>query len=757
MNSKEWQEALAWADRAGLTLVLRDAMRDTMPDPVRARVDRDAANNAERLRRIRSLHDSIAEWLSATDVEFLVLKGAVGQPNLGGILPESRVQYDIDLYCPPNSVERARDALLAQGYESLPGMEEFPTDHLPALIKKTGWQWRGDYFDPEIPVPIELHFRFWDEATERLAAPGVEEFWERRIGRALHGVDALGYAALHLLRHLLRGNVRAFHIYELACMLRARAHDPAFWENWRAWHPPALRRLEAVSFQLAQSWFEGAMAPEAQEEIEALPEPAKAWFEKFGTCPLANKEEIWLHLSLLESRREKLTVLRRRLLPARLPGPVDAVYVPESEMTWRRRAMKQIRYARFVASRAVHHAAALPRVLILVGGFGREFWTFLAAASLYNFGLFIFVLLYNLRLIDLGFHEDFLGAVSGAGTAGCLAGAIPAALLARRFGLRRTLLGCLGATGLIAALRALATAPVPLLALSFAGGLAFAIWAVAIAPTIAYAVPEKRRPAAFSVFFAIMIGIGTAGGWIGGRLPIWLHGKTAALLAGAGIAALSLWPASRLRPGPPPAPDARVYPRGAFLWKFLAPFALWRLATGSFNPFFNSYFARLHFSVERIGTVFSGAQAMQAVAVLAAPLLFRRAGLTGGIVWMMAATSLGLAGLAAEPPGAGAVLAYSMYMVFQWISEPGMNTLLMNGVQERERGGASALMYLAAFSADAVAAFAAGALVAKAGYGPVLGGAAALAGVAAALFHASLRERSARRSPVLPAVDSAPG
>ena len=38
-------------------------------------------------------------------------------------------------------------------------------------------------------------------------------------------------------------------------------------------------------------------------------------------------------------------------------------------------------------------------------------------------------------------------------------------------------------------------------------------------------------------------------------------------------------------------------------------------------------------------------------------------------------------------------------MAFQWMSEPGMNTLLMNRVEERERGGASAMMYLVAFSA----------------------------------------------------------
>ena len=58
-----------------------------------------------------------------------------------------------------------------------PAMEDFPTDHLPALIRKTGWEWRGDFFDPEIPTAIELHHRFWNSQFARLR--------RRRDGRVL--------------------------------------------------------------------------------------------------------------------------------------------------------------------------------------------------------------------------------------------------------------------------------------------------------------------------------------------------------------------------------------------------------------------------------------------------------------------------------------------------------------------------------------------------------------------------------------------
>jgi predicted MFS family arabinose efflux permease len=73
-------------------------------------------------------------------------------------------------------------------------------------------------------------------------------------------------------------------------------------------------------------------------------------------------------------------------------------------------------------------------------------------------------------------------------------------------------------------------------------------------------------------------------------------------------------------------------------------------------------------------------------------------------------------------------------MSFQWMSEPGLTTLLMDNVKEQERGGAAALNYLVSFSAQAVASAGAGLLLAKLGYGPVLAGAALLTGAAAALL-----------------------
>lgn len=714
-----------------------------MPPWVRDRIAGDAERNAIRAANIEELYRTLDCDLTGAKIEFVALKGithAVLMPD-----PPPRVQYDIDLFIPRIDVVRTQELLMDHGWKSIEGMDSFPTDHLPALVQETGWKWRGDFFDPGLPVSIDLHFQWWNSEIERLSTPGTELFWDRRVVRRVAGidlgmlspVDAAGYASLHLLRHLLRGSVMPFHVYEIARLLNSRADDRAFWSEWSESHSPQMRRLEAVVFRLAEAWFGCCVAAKVREEMESLPAGAERWFREYALSPAIaefrpNKDELWLHFSLLDSRLDCWRVAQRRLLPTNLP-PRLGLY-----------ALRRLR----------HHVVSLPRALATVtrwnwngSGLSPQFWWFVASASVFNFALFIFVLLYNLFLLDLGFREDFVGLVNGAMRAGSLAGTLPAAFVAHRLGLRKTLLLTIAGTAAAEFFRAVVGARLPLAALAFLSGAIFSIWAVILAPLIAGAVEEERRPAAFSVFFACMVAVGIAGNWLGGLLPVWIGSKRTVLLWSAALSAAAVLPALRLKPWPRAEAGSRVWPRSRFLAVYLVPFALWHLATGTFNPFNNVYFARLGFAVERIGNVFSIAQLVQVGALLLAPAIIRRAGLLGGIVVMMAATAFGLGGLAAQPSGNAAVIAYMAYMSFQWMSEPGLNTLLMNHIDERERSGASALNYLVAFGAQAVAAFGAGTLFTQFGYGWTLAGAAALALTAAGLFRTLLLapERKAPR------------
>ena len=377
--------------------------------------------------------------------------------------------------------------------------------------------------------------------------------------------------------------------------------------------------------------------------------------------------------------------------------------------------------------------------------FTPPFLHFLAAASLYNFGMFLFVLVYNLYLLDLGHTEQLLGWVAAAATAGSIAGALPAGWLGRTMGLGRTVVVCFTGSAFVCALRSQATGETTLIGEAFLGGILVALWMVSMAPVIARLTTPERRPLGFSLFFGCGIGLGIVGGLVGGRLPGWLTGwelaagpleaKRATLLAGCGFMALAALAAQRLPVLSDEAASASPnYPRGPFIRRYLTVFAVWNLATGAFNPFFNAFLSRLGASMEQIGSAFSGGQLAQLFAMGLAPLLYRRFGLVAGISGAMVLTAVSLGGLAASDAVIAGALAYCFYMAFQWMSEPGLYSLLMNNVRPEEQSGASSLNFLVIASAQALAAAAAGVAFERLGYAPALSAAAAIALLAALLL-----------------------
>jgi MFS family permease len=381
---------------------------------------------------------------------------------------------------------------------------------------------------------------------------------------------------------------------------------------------------------------------------------------------------------------------------------------------------------------------------------GRSFFIFLSASCLFNIGMFMFVLLYNLYLLDIGYREDFLGWMSSATTAGNMIGTVLAVILIRRIGLQRSVIVCFAATATIAAMRSVVVGQVALLSLAFAAGLFFALWAISITVIVAEVTTAKIRPFAFSVYLSTVIGIGIIAEPAGGHLPLWLNrlfgptgpaqSKQWALLVSAAIVSLAVWPAIYLRLPEASKDSPASYPRSSFVIRFLSAVAVLNLATAAFNPFANTYFASyLKMQPQHIGLVFSGGQLAQVIAILLSPLILKRFGMIWGIVIMELAAGLSLSTLAIGPPVLAATLAFAGYMAFQWMDEPAMESLLMTKVQPHERSGASAMMYMVIFASGAVAAPVAGAGIASFGYPPVIVVASFLLLLGALLFGCLLR------------------
>lgn len=780
LSDRDWRRALSFSERAQLTLALGVECRDDLPEAACCEIDRHLANNAERWARTQVGYRELASVLENEGLDHVVLKGFTHCP-LFVRYPRHRAQGDLDLLLPRDQVRRAQHVVEQLGYEPIAPLDEHPIDHLPTMIRKTGWVWRGDLFDPEMPLSVELHFRLWDDRTERFAPKGLDCFWERRQDReleglrftALHPADMIAYSALHSLRHLLRGDPRVFHIYELAYMLHLHADDAQFWDIWFKLHDPSLRMLEAICFSLAESWFVCRLSEVARKEIAALPAEVKRWLDTYAWSGVEslfrpNKDELWLHWSLIESGRDRVAMLRRRLLPAQLPTGFGVTHVPDRQVTLRMRVANGLDYTGYAAARVLHHVRALASTAwsatrwfcaqaFLRLELGPEYWRFLASEAFFDFGMFVFFFLYNLYLLKLGFRENFLGLMSGAMTTANIAGSILSVFAIQRFGMRRMLMSGFALTALLSASRALVLSGPLLLVLAAAAGLAFSVWPVALAPVIAGVTTEKSRARGFSFVCSSGIAIGIFGSLAAARLPGWivrLHWASSdvgsyrvSLLIGCAIVLLSLWPLSRVKMSDAAAPaERKIHRPSPIVLRFLIAILVWNLGTGTFNPFNSVYFARMGMPVERIGYVFSTSQLAQVLAILCAPFVFRRFGIVRGIWGMEMATALGMVGLALAGGPIFAAAAYTGYMAFQYMSEPGMFTLLMDSVREGERNSASALNFLVTFAGQAIAASVAGWMLARFGYPPVLAAGAAIAVAAAFLLRGLLRQGSPANS-----------
>jgi hypothetical protein len=274
-------------------------------------------------------------------------------------------------------------AIESLGYVAFSRGESAATDHFPVMIRKTGWKWREDYFDPAMPFSVELHFRFWDERTERFRAGDADRFWPGRVEHAisdlylpsLSAADGLTYATWHLMRHLLRGDLRLYHVYELAHFLEQSAGDDAFWREWGNRDLAGSRHTEAIAFRLAKEWFHCRTHPAAQAAVEQLPNPVKRWFELFAMSPALaierpNKDELWLHWCLVNNAGYRREIAVRRLFPISRERVVADAHIAPENVTFGLRARRMVIETWFLANRAFHHMRVLPPAI----GSGMRWW-----------------------------------------------------------------------------------------------------------------------------------------------------------------------------------------------------------------------------------------------------------------------------------------------------------------------------------------------------------------------------------------------
>lgn len=376
---------------------------------------------------------------------------------------------------------------------------------------------------------------------------------------------------------------------------------------------------------------------------------------------------------------------------------------------------------------------------------GRHFWTFFVAAFFFDFGVGLYVFLFNLFLLNNHFDERAMGMIAATFTLGNVVGTIPVTIIARRFGLQKLLLFCFIAVPVVSICRTMSLWMPAQVGFAFLAGVALSSWPVSFAPTIASLTNEGNRVFAFSIAFATGIGTGTLAGLAGGFLPQALQRSHPVghpgsgmqlVLIGASLAAMiGVWPISFLKVDAPLPPDPRKSPIfHRYLRRFLPAFAVWSIVTGSFIPFAPVFFQKkLGMRLENVGEIFSASQLAQFLAVLVAPLLYRKVGALGGIIGGQILSAGLIIALGFSQRTNLAIAWYLAYTAIQFTAGPGFYGTLMSRIPEAGRSSASAVQNIVGSLSQASSAALTGVLIVRLGYGFVCNANAILACLAALL------------------------
>src|SRR5262249_29394361 len=139
-----------------------------------------------------------------------------------------------------------------------------------------------------------------------------------------------------------------------------------------------------------------------------------------------------------------------------------------------------------------------------------------------------------------------------------------------------------------------------------------------------------------------------------------------------------------------------------FLIRFLPAFAVWSIVTGSFVPFAPVFFRKqLGISLQHVGLIFSASELVQFCAVLLIPFLYRKIGVTSGIVLVQLITGAMAFGLGRVNSAGYAVAWYLAFAGAQFTVGPGIYGMLMSRVPESDRSSASAIQNIAGSLAQA--------------------------------------------------------
>jgi len=370
--------------------------------------------------------------------------------------------------------------------------------------------------------------------------------------------------------------------------------------------------------------------------------------------------------------------------------------------------------------------------------FDDTFWSYLASFSLLSFSIVIFGALYPLFLDEhVGKAVSIMGNATLATNLGCVAGAVPAVMLMRRFGLKGAHIVAIVGINVAMALRLFYDSVFMTYGFAFVAGFFLSVLAVGIPVIVARITSRGNRVLAFSCFFVATIGASVVAMAIAGEMPGVLdamdhghhHGERllTALLFGCAIGITAVVPAVSMNIERRGVEQRLRIPRGRRAHGLITAIALWNFAVGLFAPFFTLYFSsHLGASMRVIGLKLAAGQLIGAVFMVFAPMWVARWGMVRSIRFFMFGAGAAAFFMTLTEQHLASGIGYAIYMGYVAMVQPPVDTLLMDAVHPEDRAGASMTNSLFGFIAVAAGGFTGAQLIDALGYPEML----ALAGTA---------------------------
>jgi MFS family permease len=347
----------------------------------------------------------------------------------------------------------------------------------------------------------------------------------------------------------------------------------------------------------------------------------------------------------------------------------------------------------------------------------------------------IYGVIFNLYLLKLGYHEDFMGVLLGVVyvSAGLLA--LPTAMVCDRIGRRRTLLLSSILMALSLALLYTITTREMLIFASVIDGVATGAMAVASSPFMAENSSREERIHLFSMNSVVMMSSSVLGSLAGGILPGWFAGIAGesmesmlpyrfTLYLSLAAMLLTIVPLLLIKEKNRPLLDrkerfglvARVI-RSPNVQRLVFVNMLIGIGAGMVVPFFNIYFYKvLQATTGQIGLIFSIGQIVMVAGLLLIPMLVGRFGKvkTIALTELLSIPFLILIGFTMNIYMAA--VGYIMRMTLMNMANPAISSFNMEIVAEEERATVSSLTQTGWYLLYAMSTFISGIMMSQGSY-----------------------------------------